>query len=77
MKYLVLYEKGPTSWGAYIPDLPGCVSVGDTLEEVKQLIREGMELHLEAMREDGDAIPEPTTLCEFVEVAQSVTTPRK
>jgi len=72
MKYLVLYEKGPTSWGAYIPDLPGCVAAGDTLEEVKQLIREGMELHLDSMREDGDPIPEPTTLCEYVEVATPV-----
>lgn len=72
MKYLVLYEKGPTSWGAYIPDLPGCVAAGDTLEEVKQLIREGMELHLDSMREDGDPIPEPTTMCEYIEVAAPV-----
>jgi len=72
MKYLVLYERGPTSWGAYIPDLPGCVSVGDTLEEVKQLIREAVEIHLEGMREDGDPIPEPTTLCEYTEVAAPV-----
>jgi predicted RNase H-like HicB family nuclease len=74
-KYLVLYEKGPTSWGAEIPDLPGCVAAGDTLEEVKQLIRERMKLHLDRLREDGDPIPEPTTLCEYIEVAAPVTVP--
>ena len=72
MKYLVLYEKGPTSWGAYLPDLPGCVAAGDTLDEVKQLIREAVEFHLEGMREEGDPIPEPSTRFELIEVSAPV-----
>ncbi len=60
-EYAVIYEKGPTSWGAYLPDLPGLVASGDTLEEVKELIKEGLELHLDAMLEDGDPIPEVTS----------------
>lgn len=69
MKYLVIYEKGPASYGAYIPDLPGCVAVGDTLAEVKQLIHSACEMHLEAMRTDGDPIPEPTTESGILDVA--------
>ncbi len=57
-EYAVVYEKGPVSWGAYLPDLPGLAATADTLEEVKELIREGLELHLESMLEDGDSIPE-------------------
>jgi len=69
MKYLVIYEKGPTSWGAYIPDLPGCVAVGKTEAEVRALIEGAIEMHLRSMREDGDPIPEPTTLsADYIEV---------
>ena len=53
MKYTVVFEKGPTSWGAYVPDLPGVISVGDNPEEVEQLIHEAIELHLEGLREEG------------------------
>jgi predicted RNase H-like HicB family nuclease len=60
-KYAVIIEKGPNNYGAYVPDLPGCVAVADTPEEVERLIREAIEFHLEGMREDGDPIPEPTT----------------
>ena len=60
-KYAVIIEKGPSNYGAYVPDLPGCVAVADTPEEVERLIREAIEFHLEGMREDGDPIPEPTT----------------
>src|SRR6266566_1402792 len=60
MKYLVVYEKSPTSWGAYVPDLPGLGVAGDTLDEVKELIREAIEFHLEGMRQHGDAIPAPS-----------------
>jgi predicted RNase H-like HicB family nuclease len=67
-KYAVFFEKSNTGYGAYIPDLPGCVAVGHSLEETKQLIHEAMELHLAAMREDGDPIPEPSHM-ELVEVA--------
>ena len=60
MKYLVIYEKGPRSWGAYVPDLPGCVAAAKTREEVENLIQGAVDLHLRTMREDGDPIPEPT-----------------
>lgn len=70
MKYLVIYEKGPTSWGAYVPDLPGCVAVGQTQKEVRELIEGAIELHIRGMREDGDAIPEPTAVAaDFVSVS--------
>jgi predicted RNase H-like HicB family nuclease len=66
--YTVLIEQGPTSFGAYIPDLPGCVAVGKSVEEVERLIREAMEFHLEGMLADGDAIPEAATRSGEVEV---------
>jgi predicted RNase H-like HicB family nuclease len=69
MKYAVIYEKSKTGYGAYVPDLPGCVAVGDTLEETAQLIREAIEMHLQGMREDGDPIPEPSTVADYVSVA--------
>ena len=68
MKYTVLIEKGPTNYGAYIPDLPGCVAVADTKEEVIALIEEGIVYHLEEMKADGDLIPEPATTAMLVEV---------
>jgi predicted RNase H-like HicB family nuclease len=68
-EYAVVYEEGPTSWGAYVPDLPGCVAVGDTLDEVQELIRGAIEMHLETMREDGDPIPEPRRRAAMVAVA--------
>ncbi len=76
MKFAVIFEKGPTSYGAYVPDLPGCVSVGGTLEEARKLIREAIEFHLDGMREDGDPIPEASSLCEHVEVVAPVAVPR-
>ena len=60
-EYAVIFEKGPVSWGAYVPDLPGLVATGETLEEVQALIKEGLEVHLESMLEDGDLIPEPSS----------------
>ena len=60
-EYAVIFEKGPVSWGAYVPDLPGLVATGETLEEVQALIKEGLEVHLESMLEDGDPIPEPSS----------------
>lgn len=68
MKYLVIYEKSSSGWGAYVPDLPGLGVAGSTLDEVKQLIREAMDFHLEGMREHGDAIPEPSVVTEYVSV---------
>ena len=70
MRYAIVIEKVPDSnYSAFVPDLPGCVSTGNTLEEVRRLMREAIEFHLEGMREDGDPIPEPTTQVEYSEVA--------
>lgn len=68
MKYLVVIEKGPKSYGAYVPDLPGCVAVAKTRGRVKRLIREAIHLHVEDMRERGDPIPKPTAASDFVEL---------
>ena len=59
MTYTVIYEKGPTSWGAYVPDLPGVISVGDSREEAERLIAEALEFHLEGT--EGEACLAPTT----------------
>ena len=67
MKYGVVIEKGETSYGAYVPDLPGCVAVGETLEEVEKLIREAVQFHIEGLQEEGLPIPEPSSFFEFVE----------
>jgi len=67
--YLVVIEKGPTSFGAYSPDLPGCIAVGDTREEVSALMREAVVFHLEGMREGGEPIPEPTASALYIDAA--------
>jgi predicted RNase H-like HicB family nuclease len=69
MKYAVVIEKGPESFGAYAPDLPGCAVAGESREEVVQLIREAIELHLQSLKEHGDEIPPPASSFEFVDVA--------
>lgn len=68
MRYGVVIEKADTNYSAYVPDLPGCVATGYTLEEVRKEIAEAIAFHLDGMREDGDPIPEPTSFCEYVEV---------
>ena len=68
MKYAVVIENGETSFGAYVPDLPGCVAVGETREEAMTLIREAIEFHLEGIKEDGEGMPEPHSETEYVEV---------
>ena len=68
MRYLVVVEKGPSSFGAHVPDLPGCVAVGESRGEVLALIREAIEFHLDGMRDDGLAIPVPSSTSELVEV---------
>jgi predicted RNase H-like HicB family nuclease len=67
-------EKADGNWGAFAPDLPGCVALGDTVEETMQLMREAIDMHLEGMAEDGDPIPEPTTTADYVEVDVPVKT---
>jgi predicted RNase H-like HicB family nuclease len=68
VKCTVLIEQGEKSYGAHVPDLPGCVAVGKTVAEVERLIREAIELHLEAMVRDNDLVTEPTTQCRLIEV---------
>ena len=68
MKYAVIVEEGKNSFGAHVPDLPGCIAVGDTKEEVLDLIQEAIEFHIEGLREDGQPIPEPSSSVEYVEV---------
>ena len=67
-KYLVLFEKSSTGYGAYAPDLPGCVATGRTLKETRDRMAKAVEMHLSAMREDGDEIPQPSHF-ELVDVA--------
>jgi predicted RNase H-like HicB family nuclease len=68
MQYAMIVEKGEKNYSAYFPDLPGCIATGKTLEELKQAMREALELHLRGMREDGLPIPEPS-LVEYVDAA--------
>ncbi len=68
MRYLVVVEKGPTSFGAHVPDLPGCIAVGETKEEVLTLVREAIEFHIEGLKEDGLPVPVPASTSELVEV---------
>jgi predicted RNase H-like HicB family nuclease len=66
--YAVIYEHTERNWAAYVPDLPGCVATGRTRADVERRIRSAIELHLEGMREDGVAPPEPTTTSGYVDV---------
>ncbi|MEJ2144813.1 MAG: type II toxin-antitoxin system HicB family antitoxin [Acidobacteriota bacterium] len=68
MRYMVVVEHGEKSWGAHVPDLPGCVAVGETRDEVLHLIREAIDLHIEGLKQDGIPVPPPTSESEFVEV---------
>ncbi len=68
MRYAVVFERSETGYAAYVPDLPGCVTTGRTLDETKELIRDAIAFHLEGMREEGLPIPEPTSLADVVEV---------
>lgn len=68
MTYLVILERGGNSFGAYVPDLPGCAVVGETREEALRLIREAIALHIESLREDGHPVPDPTSSNEYVKV---------
>lgn len=68
MRYMVVVEEGPKSFGAYVPDLPGCVAVGESREDVLQLIREAIEFHLEGLKDEGAAVPRPHSSSAFVEI---------
>jgi predicted RNase H-like HicB family nuclease len=68
MKFTVVVEKAEHNYSAYVPDLPGCITTGDSLEEIERMAREAIEFHIEGMRLDGEAVPEPSTHCLVVEV---------
>ena len=68
MEYLVVVEKGGSSYGAYVPDLPGCVAAGGNRREVLKLIRDAVKLHIEALRDSGQSVPEPTSKSDVVRV---------
>ena len=68
MRYAVIVEEGKTSFGAYVPDLPGCVAVAETRDEVVRLIEEAIEFHVEGLRQDGQPIPELSSSIEYVEI---------
>jgi predicted RNase H-like HicB family nuclease len=69
MRYAMIIEQGERNYSAYLPDLPGCIATGKTIEELKTRMSEAIELHLRGMREDGLPVPEPTSLAEYVEAA--------
>ena len=68
MEYLVVIEKGESGYGAYVPDLPGCAAVGATRREVLKLIREGVALHIEALRKAGEPIPVPISKSDVIKI---------
>jgi predicted RNase H-like HicB family nuclease len=72
LTYTVIYEKGPTSWGAYVPDLSGVITVGDFREEVERLIVEAIEFHLDGMRQEGLPIPAPSSFAGAIEINAEV-----
>jgi predicted RNase H-like HicB family nuclease len=72
VKYTVIYEKGPESWGAYVPDLPGVITVGDSRDEVERLIQGAIEFDLEGMREEGISVPLPSSSAGVVEINSTV-----
>jgi predicted RNase H-like HicB family nuclease len=69
VRYAVIIEKGPESYGAYVPDLPGCVAAGATRDEVMTLIQEAMTFHIEGLKEEGLPVPPPSSVVEFIDVA--------
>lgn len=69
MKYTAVVERGESGWGAYVPDLPGCVAVGPTREIVEEKIREAISLHVESLREHNEPVPKPTTIALTIDAA--------
>ena len=66
MKYAVLFERTATGYSAHVPDLPGCIAAGVTFEETVELMQKAIQMHLAGMREDGEPIPEPRTIAEYI-----------
>ena len=69
MRYAIVIERANANFSAYVPDLPGCVATGATVENVERNIRDAIEIHLTGMREDGEPIPEPSSRVDYVDVA--------
>ena len=67
-KYAVIFEQAEHNWGAYVPDLPGCITTGASLEEAERNIRESIEGHIRTLKDFGEAVPEPTSLAKDIEV---------
>ena len=68
LRYMVVVEHGESSWGAHVPDLPGCVAVGESRSEVLELIREAIEFHIDGLKQDGLPVPAPSSEGDFVEI---------
>ena len=68
MRYMVVIEQGPNSFGAYVPDLPGCMAAAETKQEVLRLIRDAIEFHLEGLKDEGVSLPQPHSSSEFIDV---------
>ena len=68
MKYAIVIEKAENNYSAYVPDLPGCITTGKSIEETRRLIREAIEFHIEGLRLEGCQVPQPSSHCEYVEV---------
>jgi len=66
MKYAIVIEKAENNYSAYVPDLPGCITTGKSLEETRRLMREAIEFHIEGLRLHGDPVPQPTSICEYI-----------
>jgi predicted RNase H-like HicB family nuclease len=71
-RYAIVIERAGSNFSAYVPDLPGCVATGDTVENTETLLREAITLHLQGLREDGLPIPEPSSFVEYLELEASV-----
>ena len=72
MRYAVIIEKGDQNYSAYVPDLPGCAAAAETLDETLQLMREAIEFHIEGLLRDGDPVPAPSTICDYVEISSQI-----
>lgn len=70
MRYAIVIEKAPANWSAYVPDLPGCVATGVSLEEVEARLRKAIGLHIAGLKEDGLPVPKPESRVEYVEAGE-------
>jgi predicted RNase H-like HicB family nuclease len=68
-RYAIVVERARSNYSAYVPDLPGCVATGATVEEVEQLLHEAIEIHVAGIREDGLSVPEPSSVVDYLEIS--------